>query len=67
MGERLKNYVTKTFQLTEEQIRNMSEAEFDKLYEEACDNEEAVACKYNGEDCEELTMAADFVDWLATI
>lgn len=45
----------------------MSEEELDELYEKACDNEEYVACKYDGEECDELIMAADFTDWLATI
>lgn len=65
MGTNLKDYVKKIFGLTVEKILAMSEGERDSLYEKACDNEEAVACKCNGEECEELTLASDFTDWLA--
>lgn len=64
MEKNLQDYVEKTFGLTEEAIRKMSEEELDDLYERACDNEEDLAFKYNGEPCEELNLAADFVDWL---
>ncbi len=72
MEEELRNYVEKTFHLTEKQIRSMSEEELDELYLKSCDNEEAVACRYDGKESEqneeymtELGLAADFTDWLA--
>ena len=39
MEEELRNYVEKTFHLTEKQIRSMSEEELDELYLKSCDNE----------------------------
>ncbi len=57
-------YVLKIFGLTEQAIQSMDEEELDALYEKACDNEADVAFKHNGEPCEELNLAADFVDWL---
>ena len=72
MGEDLRDYVEKTFHLTEDQIRAMTEEELDDLYEKACDNEEDVACRYDGEKSEqdeeymkELGLAGDFTNWLA--
>ena len=50
----------------------MTEEELDDLYEKACDNEEDVACRYDGEKSEqdeeymkELGLAGDFTNWLA--
>ena len=67
MNEQLKEFVKKTFNLDEADIKSMSDAEYDELYEKAMAQEEILAVRYRNEYNEDLELAADFVDWLYSL
>ena len=67
MNEQLKEFVKKTFNLDEADIKSMSDAEYDELYEKAMSQEEILAVRYRNEYNEDLELAADFVDWLYSL
>ena len=64
MNEQLKDFVKKTFNLDEADIKRMSDAEYDELYEKAMAQEEILAVRYSNGGNKELELAADFVDYL---
>ena len=61
MNEQLKEFVKKTFNLDEADIKSMSDAEYDELYEKAMAQEEILAVRYRNEYNEDLELAADWL------
>lgn len=64
MDTRFRTFIKEKFNLTPEQIAEMTEPELDDLYEKAMALEEILAVENQDKTNEEVTLAADFVDYL---